>query len=106
MYPVEMRPKSGLSEHAIDTLAESRRSGEKLNPATLAVLDQFRPDGPSQSFGMKRPSRPSYAGAPGQRPKAGARARRNRPAPTGRKLPPSRFRFRMPKVHVPSRRPA
>ncbi len=105
LYPVEMRPKSGLSEHAIDTLADRRRAGRSLNPATLAVLDQFRPDGPSQSFGMKRPPRPLYDGAPAQPEKSMGRSRRNRPVPTGKKLPPSRFRFRFkkPRVHVPSR---
>lgn len=105
-YPNEMRPKSGLSEHAMDTLAVQRRAGRKLNPATLAVLDQFRPDGPSRSFGLKRPPRPLYEDAPKQPPKPGVNATPNRPAPTGRVLPPSRFRFRRPRVHVPSKRSA
>lgn len=107
-YPDEVRPKSGLSEHAIDTLADSRKAGTKLNPATLAVLDQFRPDGPSQSFGLKRPPRPIYDGAPAQPEKPKGRSRQNRPAPTGRALPSSRFRFRFkkPRVHVPTRRSA
>jgi hypothetical protein len=66
-YPEEMRPRSGLTEHAIDTLAAQRKSGRRLSPATLAVLDQFRPHGPSPSFGLKRPPRPSYPDAPVQR---------------------------------------
>lgn len=108
-YPDEMRPKSGLSEHAIDTLADSRRTGRRLQPATLAVLDQFRPEGPSESFNKKRPLRPVYADAPLQREKPSPGRKQNRPAVTGRRLPPSRFRFRggaKPRVHVPSRRPA
>jgi len=102
-YPYEMRPRSGLSDHAIDTLADRRRSGSSLNPVTLAVLDQFRPDGPSSSYGLKRPMRPEYSGATVARPAIGEAREQNRPTPTGRVLPPSRFRFRMPRVHVPSR---
>ncbi|MDA0677475.1 MAG: hypothetical protein O2788_05655, partial [Chloroflexi bacterium] len=60
LYPEQMRPRSGLSEHAMDTLAEQRRAGERLNAATLSLLDQFRPAGPSPSFGLKRPPRPTY----------------------------------------------
>ena len=62
-FPDQMRPRPGLSEHAIDTLASQRKSGEKLHPVTLAVLDQFRPSGPTSSFRMKRPVRPSHEGA-------------------------------------------
>ena len=67
-YPEDLRPRSGLTEHAMDTLAEQRRSGIRLGPATLAMLEQFRPDGPSPSFGLKRPPRPSYPDAPVHRP--------------------------------------
>ena len=96
-YPEKMRPRSGLSEHAIDTLAEQRRAGRKLNPATLAVLDQFRPDGPSHSFGMKRPPRPIYSDAPRHpvRPVV-SRAYRSRLAAT------RRAGARLPRVHVAS----
>lgn len=107
LYPDQMRPKSGLSEHAMDTLASQRKTGRKLEPVTLAMLDQFRPDGPSSSFGLKRPMRPVYEEAPAQGRKAEHNSPPTRPAPTGRKLPPSRFRFRrMPRVHVPSAKPA
>lgn len=106
LYPDKMRPKSGLSDHAMDTLADRRKSGGRLNPGTLAVLDQFRPEGPSSSFGLKRPARTLYEDAPRRRPKAGTGRKRNRPAVTGRRLPPSRFRFRMPKVHVPTKQSA
>ncbi len=101
LYPNEMRPKSGLSEHAMDTLANQRKAGRKLEPVTLAMLDQFRPEGPSPSFKLKRPTRPVYNESQPTHslPESGAVS--NRPAPTGRKLPPSRFRFRMPRVHVP-----
>jgi hypothetical protein len=67
-YPEEMRPRSGLTEHAMDTLAAQRESGHRLSPETLAVLDQFRPHGPSPSFGLKRPPRPSYPDAPVRKP--------------------------------------
>ena len=84
-YPIEMRPASGLSEHAIDTLAAQRRDGRKLTAATLAVLDQFRPEGPSQSFGLKRPPRPIYPDAPVQPPRP---ARPSRPSgPPARPVP-------------------
>lgn len=104
LYPNEMRPKSSLSEHAMDTLANQRKTGRKLAPQTLAMLDQFRPDGPSKSFGLKRPARPLYDDAPAQPVKQEEQRVPNRPALTGRPLPPSRFRFRpgrSPRVHVP-----
>ena len=63
-FPAELRPKPGLSDHAMDTLALERREGQRLTPQTQAILDQFRPDGPSPSFGKKRPARPEYKDAP------------------------------------------
>lgn len=66
-FPEELRPKAGLSEHAMDTLASERRAGRKFSPQTQALLDQFRPDGPTSSFGKKRPARPGYADAPARR---------------------------------------
>ena len=106
-YPAERRPRSGLSEHAMDTLADRRSTGRKLEPVTLAFLDQFRPKGPSSSYGLKRPPRPLHEDSVVRRPEPELESRpaANRPAETGRSLPPSRFRFRFgrPKVHVPSR---
>ena len=69
-YPDTLRPGSGLTEHAMDTLASQRESGVRLGPATLAMLDQIRPHGPSPSFGLKRPPRPAYPDAPVSRPLA------------------------------------
>lgn len=96
LYPEQMRPRSGLSEHAMDTLAEQRRSGQRLNPVTLSMLDQFRPAGPSPSFGLKRPPRPGYIDAPSRQPE------------TGRQITPPRLISsvrvpgRLPRVFVPS----
>ncbi|MDA1297644.1 MAG: hypothetical protein O3B04_06540 [Chloroflexi bacterium] len=103
-YPVEMRPRSGLSEHAIDTLAAQRRAGRKLNPVTLAVLDQFRPDGPSQSFGLRRPPRPVYADAPAH-PLRPVRTAGEPVSRTAYRLATTRSPVnvaRLPRVHVAS----
>ncbi len=58
MESLNTRPSSGLSDHALDTLAKHRSEKQKINDATLMILDQFRPTGPTKSFGMKKPSRP------------------------------------------------
>ncbi len=44
--PESMRPRPALSDLALDLLARRRESGELLAPATAAILDQFRPNGP------------------------------------------------------------
>ncbi len=56
-----IRPPAGLSEHALDILAEQRRSGKILSPSTTIMLDRLRPQGPSPSFRKKSPSRPIYS---------------------------------------------
>lgn len=61
-YPEETRPESGLSDVALDNLAKHREEGIKLETVTLTVLDEFRPGGPTRSFGKKRPERPIYDG--------------------------------------------
>jgi hypothetical protein len=96
LYPEQMRPRSGLSEHAMDTLAQQRRTGERLNAVTLSLLDQFRPAGPSPSFGLKRPPRPVHEESK-LRPTATLR-----PVLTG--MPSSRASVtgRVPRVFVPS----
>ena len=45
-FPKSMRIPPGLTEHTLDLLATHRQRGEQLSSATIAVLDQFRPDGP------------------------------------------------------------
>ena len=52
-YPDEMRPRSGLSAHALDLLAHRRQKGVSLSPVTTSMLEQFRPGGPSSSLGKK-----------------------------------------------------
>lgn len=74
MFPAELRPRPGLTEHAMDTLAAERKSGQSLSPQTQALLDQFRPGGPTPSFHQKRPSRPEYPDAPSRPLTARARA--------------------------------
>lgn len=59
-YPEEQRPESGLSDGALDQLAERRKAGDSLETVTLSILDEFRPHGPSPSMGKKRPVRPVY----------------------------------------------
>lgn len=59
-FPEERRPRSGLSDVALDNLAKHRDDGELLEPVTITVLDEFRPTGPTKSFGKKRPVRPVY----------------------------------------------
>ena len=44
--PESMRIKPALSDLALDLLAKHRQQGESLSPATTAVLDEFRPNGP------------------------------------------------------------
>jgi hypothetical protein len=59
-YPEERRPPSGLSDVALDNLAKHREDGVLLEAVTITVLDEFRPTGPTPSFGKKRPARPVY----------------------------------------------
>ncbi len=62
-YPEDMRPRSGLTAHALDTLAYRRQVGVSLSPITTSMLDQFRPAGPSPSFGNKKPAMPVLEGS-------------------------------------------
>ena len=59
-YPDSARPATGLTDHALDTLADQRDHGERLGARTIAVLDQVRPSGPSTSYGQKKPARPVW----------------------------------------------
>ena len=59
-FPAERRPDSGLSDAALDNLAQHREDGTRLEPVTIAVLDEFRPFGPTPSMNQKRPERPIY----------------------------------------------
>ena len=61
--PRRNAPRSGLTAHALDTLAYRRQLGISLNPVTTSMLDQFRPSGPSPSFGKKKPVMPLLEGA-------------------------------------------
>ncbi len=62
-YPDEMRPRPGLTAHALDILAHRRQKGVSLNPVTTSMLEQFRPGGPSSSYGKKRPALPVLEGS-------------------------------------------
>ena len=62
-YPDEMRPRSGLSAHALDLLAHRRQKGVSLSPVTTSMLEQFRPGGPSSSLGKKKPAMPVLEGS-------------------------------------------
>ena len=62
-YPQTMRPATALSDHAMDVLANQRESGVRLGAVTIAVLDQFRPSGPTPSLRQRRPERPVYEGS-------------------------------------------
>ncbi len=44
--PESVRIAPGLSDQALDLLARQRDRGVLLAPATAAILDQHRPDGP------------------------------------------------------------
>jgi hypothetical protein len=46
--PATMRSQPGVSELALDLLARRRKRGERLSPATMALLDKVRPDGPTR----------------------------------------------------------
>lgn len=59
-FPEERRPRSGLSDSALDNLAQQRDEGIRLESVTIGVLDEFRPTGPTTSMGKKRPPRPVY----------------------------------------------
>jgi len=59
-FPEERRPDSGLSDAALDNLAKHREDGTRLEAVTVAVLDEFRPFGPTPSMNQKRPARPVY----------------------------------------------
>ncbi len=59
-FPEERRPNSGLSDNALDNLAQQREEGIRLESVTISVLDEFRPDGPTPSMRQKRPERPNY----------------------------------------------
>ncbi len=59
-FPEEHRPDSGLSDSALDSLAQQRMVGIRLESVTVVVLDEFRPNGPTPSMGKKRPARPIY----------------------------------------------
>lgn len=67
-FPEERRPQSGLSDVALDNLARHREDGIILEPVTITVLNEFRPTGPTPSFGMKRPPRPVYDGGVNGKP--------------------------------------
>lgn len=67
-YPADMRPSSGLSDHSLDVLAERRENGERFGAVTVALLDQFRPSGPTPSLHQRLPRRPVYDGAIAGRP--------------------------------------
>ena len=58
--PDNRRPNSGLSDIALDNLARYREEGIRLEAVTIAILDEFRPTGPSSSLTRKRPDRPIY----------------------------------------------
>ena len=62
-YPADMRPASGLSDHSLDVLADRRDKGELFGAVTIALLDQFRPSGPTASLHQRSPRRPVYDGA-------------------------------------------
>ena len=61
-FPDERRPRSGLSDIALDNLARYREEGIRLEAVTISILDEFRPMGPTPSLGRKRPERPVYEG--------------------------------------------
>ena len=61
-YPDEYRPATGLTDHALDVLADGRDKGERFGAVTIALLDQFRPSGPTPSLRQRRPQRPVYDG--------------------------------------------
>ena len=44
--PDELRIAPGLSDLALDLLAQRRKRGKPLKDTTAALLDQVRPDGP------------------------------------------------------------
>ena len=44
--PDELRIKTGLSDLALDLLARRLQRGQRMSPATAALLDEHRPDGP------------------------------------------------------------
>ena len=48
--PDELKIKSGLSDLALDLLARRRQRGQRLGPATAALLDEHRPDGPMRKW--------------------------------------------------------
>ena len=48
--PDELRIKAGLSDLALDLLARRRERGQRLSPATAALLDEHRPDGPMRRW--------------------------------------------------------
>ena len=52
------RPNAGLSEHAVDVLADHRRMGYDLGEPTRSMLDDIRPDGPSRNLRSRRPQYP------------------------------------------------
>jgi hypothetical protein len=57
-FPEVNRPDSGLSDSALDNLAQQRVNGIRLESVTVGILDELRPDGPSPSMGKKRPALP------------------------------------------------
>ncbi len=61
-FPEEHRPNSGLSDQALDNLAKHRSQGVRLGSLTVGLLDEFRPNGPTQSLNQKKPERPFYDG--------------------------------------------
>ncbi|MCI0439215.1 MAG: hypothetical protein L0177_08815 [Chloroflexi bacterium] len=46
--PESLRVQPALSDLALDLLAKRRQSGEQLSSATNAILDEFRPEGPTR----------------------------------------------------------
>ncbi len=46
--PESLRVQPALSDLALDLLAKRRQSGEQLSSATNAILDEFRPKGPTR----------------------------------------------------------
>jgi hypothetical protein len=59
-YPGDFRPASGLSDYSLDVLADRRERGFRFSPVTIALLDQFRPSGPTPSLHQRRPQRPVH----------------------------------------------
>ena len=44
--PEDLRIRAGVSDYALDLLANHRKSGDDIAAETAAILDELRPDGP------------------------------------------------------------